>query len=503
MPLFEVIEFSKTCSARESYKGFELQFSYLLLFLIIPVTLLAQSPNPLDQIKQDVAKYRQRVEVEIECDSIRKMFFSERAYNKYFDRYFTLLNYERESFTDGNSASLKTTNEQTKLSVTASHKSRRKSILSLNVGLNIKDNSGMLFTNEKPTDGTQIAINHSQILENHQKWLKYDTRSQDANYEARRAVIDSLYYVHAYKRQIIADSVRQRLNDVNASIKVITAHDPVRDGDKQKLLKLIAEREKLVSAVESFRITKDPAELMMDIQKAAEEASVKKELATEGVMEFMLAWITTGMSYQRSNYKTYDGNLPVAHRIGETPFDGIGFSLAYNLYWQRNPNWIEFRNTKGLNSLYVAATFTLSRTNNYALIDEQNLEISNSYTQGDTVYQFTRPQKLRDITGKGFDSYLLQRIGLQFTGMIGKQQFFGVNLVPGIEWSEKTPVKVNSRVGALFKFKDSADQKAKVNFELFLLLEDWTDSMGTDKSVWKRKSIGISTSVPLKKVFFK
>jgi hypothetical protein len=248
---------------------------------------------------------------------------------------------------------------------------------------------------------------------------------------------------------------------------------------------------------------------MTEIQTAAEEASVKKELKTEGVTVFKFSWFNTSINYQRSNYKTYDGGLAIDDRIDEKPFDVFGLSVGYNLFWQRNPGWIEYLNKldqpkgRGLNSIYFSVNYTLSRANNYASIKEQKLNIINSYILNDTTYQFSSEETLRNISGKPFKTFLSHRVALQFTGMIGKKQFFGINLVPAVEFSDEEDVKMNSRIGALFKFKDSADQKAKVNFELFLSLDDWADTKKTDKSTWERKTIGLSASVPLQKVFFK
>jgi hypothetical protein len=283
----------------------------------------------------------------------------------------------------------------------------------------------------------------------------------------------------------------------------------VPENKKQKLLNLIAERDKLIPEINSFRIVKDSATVLSEIKTTAEETTVKKELKNEGVTVFKFSWINTSINYQRYNYKTYDGDLSIDERIDERSFDGLGFSVGYNLFWQRNPGWIEFLNKldkpkgRGLNSIYFSVNYTLSRSNNYASIQEQKLNIINSYTLNDTVYQFSSEEKLRNVSGKPFKTFLSHRIGLQFTGMIGKKQFFGINIVPAIEFSEDEDAKIGSRVGALFKFKDSADQKAKVNFELFISLDDWADTKTTDKSAWERKTIGLSASVPLQKVFFK
>lgn len=134
-------------------------------------------------------------------------FFSKDAFAKFFDEYFTLVNYQRQSFPEGNSAGLVVAENNTKLNLTLSRK-MNSSILSLGTSLNIKDQSGMLFSNEKPTAGTQVNIGYSFLLPG--QHFSYDPNERPRNYENRMKVLDSVKTLYVVRNPINYKSLKQK-----------------------------------------------------------------------------------------------------------------------------------------------------------------------------------------------------------------------------------------------------------------------------------------------------
>jgi len=486
----------------------KIRLTSLFFFFVFCCSAQDDLESKMRILRDSVTAYVKLQQDEIKSDSSKKWILSSKAFDRYFDNYFTLINYDRESFTEGNSATLKITENSTRLSLSLSHKGRNY-IFTAGTVLNVKDNSGLLFSQDKPTTGTQFFINNSFILkQGGGTSLKYDFDKRNENYLNRRKILDSLETEYVYKNFSQLKVLTAKLDALNKSveenkrmIKAISDEKSVMKY-REALLEDLEKQDKIRKSIEAISFTEDPQEKYKALKKVFDEQIVKRQLETGGINSFRLGWITTGVSYKRDNYATYDSTLEIKARISEKPFDSWAFNGVYNVYWQRNPEDIKFKNKKGFNSLYGGISYAVGRTNNFAEMSESSLSIAKTYQQNDTIYQLKSDKKLRDISKKAFNSYWVHRIGIQGTGMIGMKQFFGINLSSNVEISEEKP-KYNSRLGLLFRFQDSENQKSIVNFEIFLALNDITDIKNKGGSVWERKEIGISAAVPFQKVFFR
>lgn len=492
-------------------------FSTFLLLIVLPSLLFSQNiERQLKIISDSVDSFVKRKKETIVYDSSKGRYFSYDAYNRFFDRYFTLVNYEKETFTDGNSAALQLSENDTRLNLTLSKKEHN-SILTFGTQLSVTDKSGTIFSGKKPTSGTQFFINHSVLLTK-QRSLNFDDDFMESNYRNRRFVWDSLYDKYVLDNPMIlpvlvskikkadlkVDSLKQRLQQLEALNKNIDSKisESVIEC-KAQLVEAVAEKGKLSNQLQSLGITKPLSIMIKDIKKGAEDAGIQKELSAQGVNVFTMHWLSTGLSYKRENYATYDSTLDFSKRIAEKAFDRWEFKSAYNVFWQRTDQWIERNRYKGFNSLFGSVSYSIGNNNNFSTVSESNLNIIKTVSSNDTTYQFSTSQKLRDVTGKLFKRSWLHKIGMQGTGMLGKKQFGGINVIANSEFTNKQEPIFNVRLGGLFRFIDSYDEKSKVNFEIFIAFNDLTDVVGEGKSVWQRKQIGIAATVPFGKVFFR
>jgi hypothetical protein len=238
------------------------------------------------------------------------------------------------------------------------------------------------------------------------------------------------------------------------------------------------------------------------LAKKAEELSIEKQLETEGVTYFRFRWLTGGASYRKDSYTTYDSLLSFAKRIDSRDFDKWTLKLAYNFFWQRTDAWIDYIGSKFINSVYFNLNYSLVRINSFEDLKDQTLSITRVRVQNDTTYEFASQKKVKDISKKTYSNDWMQQVGGTLTAMMGKKQFFGLNLSSQTEITSDKTVW-NERLGLLFRFLNSEKDKSKVNFELFLALNDVSDEAKTNKSAWKRKEIGVSLNVPFEKVFFR
>ncbi|MBS0030696.1 hypothetical protein ACTJJ0_24545 [Chitinophaga sp. 22321] len=436
--------------------------------------------------------------------------FSPQAFDHFFDRYFTLLANGQESFIQGNSASIKISDNQTKLNLTLSKKTSN-SIFSIGTALNISDNTGTLFSGKKPTAGTQFFFTHSYLFAT-QKHLRYDTEARDLNLQKRREFWDSIGSLYTERNPALLSVTLIKLEQAKATVARLNAEmratpDTQRTlAQQQQLLDMLDERDKLIEQLKEIDTTTKRSLINKRAKKVisnADDMIVNRELLTDGVTSFTLSWLTTSGAYQHFDYSTYDSTLVFSKRVENRPFDGFSISVGYNWFWQRLPSWTKAIGLNGLNSFYWNISYTAANTNNFDDLRESTLTTLHNNTQNDTIYQFSTDKKLRDISGTTFSRLWVHKFGLQMTGMLGRSQFWGVNITAHSEFAKTRLPVYNTHVGLLFRFLDSSDDKSNVNFELFLAFDDMTDTQQLGKSVWQQKQIGISATVPFQKVFFR
>ncbi|HVU57591.1 MAG TPA: hypothetical protein VHD83_21155, partial [Puia sp.] len=467
---------------------------------------LEKQANTLNQLIKAGTKERYD---QIDTDRVHRRLLSPDAYDHYFDNYFTLLAYNQETFPQGNSAALKVSDNQTKLNLTLSKKSGN-SIFSIGTSLNISDNTGTLFSGNKPTAGTQFSFTYSYLF-GHGTALRYDAAVRDSLLSKRSQFWDSVNTYYSVENPARASVVSAQLVKVTGDIAYIQNLIAHAGNDrtallsyKEQLLAALAKKDSLQKILSTMDYSpKTDNARAKDILESADEAILKKELAADGVTVFHLSWVTFNGAYQRWDYDTYDSTLALSKRVGDRPFDGYALTAAYNFYWQRTASWIKFRKSKGFNSAYWNFSYSAANGNSYDKIKETTLTTTKVRTENDTLYQFSSDQKLRDISGIPFTKLWVHKLGTQFSGMLGQKQFFGINATAGGEFAHTRRPIFNTHIGLLFHFLDSSDEKSYVNFELFLAFNDMTDTQEKGKSVWQRKTVGITAAVPFQKVFFR
>lgn len=453
-----------------------IQFAFICMFIFMQGISQQNAELKVAKVASIVSQYSSEKFQEIVQDTVDQRFFSRKAYDLFFDKYFTLINYQRETFTDGNSAALKISEDKTNLNLTLSKKAQN-FIFSIGTILNVSDQSGTLFTGNKPTAGTQFFFNQSYLLSG-KRLLKFEDDERQSNYQKRLQVVDSVANLYTIRNPVYISVLLRKLAEADSAIEK-TQGELMRAVGKdtvlkyqEALVKAIDEKEKLKNELKKIDSEGTPKKIGKTIVSASDKIALAKELETSGVTIFRMQWFSIGGSYRKDTYGTYDSLLHFDKRIGEKQFDGIALNGSYNFYWQRTEDWIAFRKTRGFNSFYGNINYTASKSNSYADITETTLSIINSISSHDTTYEFSSQQKLRPFAGKSFNELWVHRIGLQTTGMLGMKQFFGLNLSGNAELAKTREPVFNTRLGLLFRFIDSEDEKSRVNFEVFLSLKD-------------------------------
>ena len=482
-----------------------------LLALALSCSGIAQDPGfpRLKEIADSIVSYKNAKELILSNDMTpgKERYFSREAYDRFFDRYFSQMQYQRDAFTEGNSAALKIDDKASTLNLTLSHKANNL-IFSVGTLVNVSDKSGVIFSGDKPTAGTELFGSFSYLMMS-QRVLKYQGDHARSNWRKRQQLLDSLELVHVYKNPNMARKLRidsskyeaqrllyaQRINDPDN--KIASAYIDSLTAVSDKLYKTKEELKKL----DNDAIVVEDA--IASITEASDKLEIEKQLQTPGITTFRMTWLTGGVRYRKDNYATYDSVLVFSKRIAEMPFDKWTIATSVNFLWQKTDEWIKWHGRSFISSFYASGSWAFVRGNSYQKLKETNLSLVRSRTQNDSVYEFSKPYKLRDITGKKFITNWIHSPSVTLTPMFGAKQFVGLNLITSGEFQEGYKPAFNLRSGLLFRFKDSENEKSVVNFELFFSFQDLTDTGNSGKSVWQNKQIGVAANVPFEKVFFR
>ncbi|MFT3682281.1 MAG: hypothetical protein QM791_18555 [Ferruginibacter sp.] len=462
----------------------------------------------LKQISDSVQRFRIVALTMLGNDTINENYFSKPGFDFFFDKYFTLMKYDRESFAEGNSASLTTDDKANRIDLSLSYK-KSNNIFTLGTALNISDKSGLIFSDSKPTSGTEFSFGYSSLT-SFFKVLNFRGPEMRSNWRKRLALIDSISTVHIDRNPLYGEVIKRKLETVDADISrqqasLRATKDNARISVLQdSLVQSFDKRTKLNQEFETLNQNGKSAEVITEnIIETGKKRQIQLEMETDGVNSFYMQWVSFGLKYRKDQYATYDSMLAFSQSIGKQDFEKWTITGSFNFLWQRTDSWIKFLKSRLINSAYFNVNYTLMKTNNYEDLSEENLSISQIRVQNDTTYEFSTSKKLRNISGKKFESTWMHQLGIVGTMIFGKKQFWGLNLSATGQFKKTSSTVLNSRIGLLFRFKDSDTEKSTVNFEFFFSFNDMTDTKEIGKSIWQRKQIGVSTNIPFKKVFFR
>ncbi|MBO9633647.1 MAG: hypothetical protein J7578_11070 [Chitinophagaceae bacterium] len=440
------------------------------------------------------------------------------SYKKYIDQYFTYLAYNRGSLPTGSSAALELTNNSTLLNFSLAKKIESKqpegplSIFTGGVKANISDGISQLFSGNNLSTGTTVFGNFAflpartkyrkNVKVEVSRWVNGEKVTRTNPYQDMRrdrqlnatqfCEYVSTEYVNKYNALV------NRWEEVKSKLRYLSSGD-----DTVQLNKMKDEIEKELS---DAGLVKQPAtKLAAAMKKEYEEKKYDLETENDAWIWVHFQWFSGGVTYTRQSYSTYDENRSLAERLNDENFDEVGFNITAQWFTQK------FREYGLFGSTYFNIAYEPRATNNFIVLKNKDITsvILRSPSPADTVYSFQTSQKARNTTGKTYRSGWQHKISSTFTAMLGEKQQTGINLRG--EWipSDIVSPVYNAHIGALLRFVnnnyDPSDKNssAKLNLEFFIEFNDMSDVGGSGKSVWQNKLIGVSTTVPFNKIFFK
>ncbi len=431
-------------------------------------------------------------------------------FNDFIGRYFSYVVAGRSGLPDGNSVTLTPTTNSTRLNGNLS-KRTYKTIYNAGFSADFSNNIANVISGKDVTSNTTFYTNIS-FLQRKRAVISFDANdAQNAN-EKKILKIREFKNNFAYKYRVTYDTdlaaynaLKTQLNDVLSQPTWVRQVDSVA----ARILKLKNDLGAALVKVKSYGLNENDgmytARFFDTVLTRQFEDSLKTiidtlELNNSAWQRFHFTWLSGGLTYTRQGLKTYDNALSFNDRIADLTFNNVGLIIGFNYLSQKNP--VTAKEQSGPASFYFTGSYTIANDLNYTHLNEMDVDKYYQVVNNDTVYRFDKNQKVRDISGKNKQTDWLHTAALQTIIVLSKTNFIGISAgLTGTFGKFTTPV-YNGRLGLLFRFVNSDDQKSKLNFEIFLQLNDWRDVGGSGHSTWQRKVVGFNVAVPFNKLFF-
>jgi hypothetical protein len=432
-------------------------------------------------------------------------------FDMFINKYFSYLSTSTVGLPNGNSISLQPTTNSTRLEGNISHKSTY-TIYNVGVKADFSNNIANLFSAKDVTGNTSFYANIS-FLNTGKSLIEFNANTAQSfndkkaftvqNYNSSLLIKygisyanDSLTYYKIKHRLDSIIAVQQAVATDSNAYKIVLTRDSMYTAMTKLAAYSLNERDAYYS-VEGHMddITK---QLTDSIQAIVDTMEVNNP----AWISFKFCWFSAGLTYTRPQYKTYNQALAFVSRLDDLTFNNTALTLGYNSIFQRSDSYLNVMKKRFLKALYVNAAYTIANDLNFSHIDPQDFQAITRADSSNTSYQFQETAKVLDISGKTKQVDWMHTLGLQTTWVIARGNFMGINTGLTGTYSKFAKPNYFGKLGFLFRFLNSVDQKSIINFELFLSLPDWEDSKGKGTSTWQRKSVGINATVPFNKLFF-
>ncbi|MCB0696983.1 MAG: hypothetical protein KDC07_06445 [Chitinophagaceae bacterium] len=439
------------------------------------------------------------------------------TYKRYIDQYFTYLSYSRGTLPTGTSASLVLADKETQLNLNISRKveGNRGGILLMTSGVSAKldNNVSQLFNGNVPQSGTTFFGNFAFLPKNGrlsrskkgQIIYVTDYFDEHGNHTSpleimhkKRAVLKEAY-CNKYQAEFVSKytAILDRWEELNGmNLEALNSVE---------VIAVLKEKEALEKTLRDAGLLDKSAEkIANEVIKKYTNELYDLEIEDASWLSVSFFWWSGGITYTREAYDTYNSNAPLSKRFSTQDFDALGLNIAANWFKEK------FEKQGLIQSYYANIGYAPKRTNSIAGLKSQEILRSINNSPGnDTMYLIQSSKKAKNVTNVNYETNIKHVFSGTYTAMFGENKSSGLNFSAQLIVSPISKPVYNTHIGYLVRLlnnqHDPEDKKSKarINFEVFLELPDMTDVAKTNNTIWENGIIGINTSVPFNKIFFK
>jgi hypothetical protein len=480
----------------------------IMLFLIAE-NLIAQKYN-LEELRQSIPKvaaladsmvsYIDTVEAKTNValnknkyQDKKRMFLSPLVWGMYYGKQIAQINTGKEHIYEGTAFTLKNASNATKTNLNFSFRINNIFYAGLGVEAGVSDGISVLFDDGDFRPGVSYIGSFSCTPE----WLSFigtkepseaikelnDKRT--AYYNSQRGHYSKYYklkYLNIYKKFQEADSIAK--SDLTYAEGI----------DLQS---------KLTESIDEFQIRSGSEEGKRKLKEKFANEIYDIEINQEAISVIRLGWISGNVKYSKVKYATFNDNYYFFEKLGSRIFEKWEFSLAYNQVFKKVTN-----KTKCMNKYYFGVGANLRKKNVYEDLDKRDFTLAiNEGSSTDSSLVYEEKRNLIDITKTEFNTTWEFQPYINFIAPLSKKEVVSLGLGFTAYYRQESLPTYEPKFSLVFNVKEAEDSKSKVNFELFVKVDDLFNvyserNLEQNRATFSRRAVfGINTVIPLSKVF--
>tara|TARA_R110001592_G_scaffold309757_1_gene584155 strand:+ start:256 stop:1899 length:1644 start_codon:yes stop_codon:yes gene_type:complete len=256
----------------------------------------------------------------------------------------------------------------------------------------------------------------------------------------------------------------------------------------KKELKILEEEIELVQKENEFH---NNNEIFLESIERTKKQQALKAHDKIGVRSYgaTFSWFSIGFKTSLKSFTLYDSQVPFEDQLNQKKAANSELTLQYS--------WHSQNELKSWKSYLINTGASITYGDNSALLTPLTLE-----DQTDVVTNGTITRSTKDQTNVLVGQYDKDIAGARlFTDMyyfLFKDNFAALHFYPTATFTQLQKPLFAVEIGVLLSFKDSKNNEAVVNAEVFYSLNDLGNKFNSDLNVLGRNTIGLRLTVPIK-----
>ncbi|MBL7913679.1 MAG: hypothetical protein JNL49_01410 [Bacteroidia bacterium] len=423
----------------------------------------------------------------------KRLFLSPLVKDIYYGKQVAKINTGKEHIYEGTAITLKNASNETKTNLNFTLRTEDWLYLGFGIEAGASESVAVLFNNGDLKPGVTYIGSFSITPSKFSSIKSKRTKEEISKLETKRKSYfktQQLYYSKYYKLKYL--DLYQKFKEADSIAKF-----------DETYIKGIDEQTKLSSLIDEFQLREKNREIRNKLKNKFANDLYDLEINQEVVSSIRLGWISGNIKYSKVKFATFNDNYYFYEKLGTRIFEKWEFSLAYNQVYKNLD-----RSLCILNRYYFAIGANLRKKNDYEIADKKDYTLAiNEGGSTDSTLVYEEKKNLIDITNKPFNSTWEFQPYISFLTPISKSEVVSLGFGITAYYRQESLPTYEPKVSLVFNVQEEESSKSKVNFELFVKVDDVFNvykerNLAQNRATFSKRAVfGINTVIPLSKVF--
>lgn len=466
-----------------------------------PLSELEKSKEKIRHISDTMVQYISNLKVQTnlaisknKLQSNRNVFISPRSFDILFSKQISMINTGKEHIYEGSALTLKNSSDATKANLNFTFRLSDVTYFGLGVEAGISEGIATLF---KDGEGVPGVTYIGSLSFTPKKARKLFANKQDNESVNRLSQIRTDYYNlnEKYYNTYYTTNYLRILKEYQSfdSLKL----------DDDTYVKGYDGQVKLISDIDGYDIRMKEKEVRHKLKSKIDHDLYEIEVNDEAVEAMKISWFSGNLKYSKLKYQTFNDNYYFYEKLGSRIFEKWEFSLAFNQVYKKSES-----DAKPLNRYFINAGLNFRKRNEYEDADKRDyqLEVLKGNSQDSTIV-YEKKNNLIDVTNTGFISTWECEPYFFFVTPLTKREVVSASVGASAKFRESSLPVYEPKFGLVFNVIEEEKSTSKINFELFVKVEDVFNvykekNIANNRGTFSKRAVfGINTVVPFSKIF--